>query len=93
MGRGQQLRIDSATGFTKQALLEASGLSAKTFDLIRKAARVRGPGHGGLKWIFSAADVAALIRRAESGTFTEKGPPAAAAWRELLSGGARGEEG
>jgi hypothetical protein len=91
MRRGQDHRpthsessSDPANGFTKQELLDASGLSPKTFDTIRKAARVRGPGHGGLDWLFSLADVVALVQRAESGTFTERGAPAAAAWRELL---------
>ena len=68
-------------------LLEASGLSPKTFDTIRKAARVRGPGHGGMDWAFSVEDVRALIYKAESGTFTERGPPAAEAWRALLEEG------
>jgi hypothetical protein len=75
-----------SVGWTKQELMEASELSPKTFDTIRKAARVRGPSHGGLSWVFSRADVEALIQRAESGTFTERGPPAAAAWRKLLAG-------
>lgn len=85
MGRGRQTQAPAGPGFTKQDLLDASGLSPKTFDMIRKAARVRGPGHGGLAWVFSAEDVAALASRAESGTFSHRGPPAAAAWRTLLS--------
>ncbi|MCC6429072.1 MAG: hypothetical protein IT435_19915 [Phycisphaerales bacterium] len=72
--------------FTKQQLLEVSGLSSKTFDMIRKAARVKGPPHGGLNWVFPRADVEILIERAASGRFTERGPPAAAAWRALLDG-------
>lgn len=83
MARGQQ-QDRPGEGFSKQELLDASGLSAKTFDSIRKAARVRGPGHGGLNWVFSLEDVAALVRRAESGSFSERGGPAAAAWRGLL---------
>ncbi|MGE3109272.1 MAG: hypothetical protein AB7G11_04380 [Phycisphaerales bacterium] len=87
MRRGQT-RSDPANadgkGFSKQELLEGSGLSAKTFDTIRKAARVRGPSHGGLNWLFSIEDVHALIRRAESGTFTQRGAPAAKAWRVML---------
>jgi len=51
-----------AEGWTKQDLMAAGDLSAKTFDLIRKAARVRGPSHGGLAWVFSAADVGALVQ-------------------------------
>jgi hypothetical protein len=72
-------------GWTKQALMDAAELSPKTFDTIRKAARVRGPSHGGLSWVFSRADVEALVKRAESGTFSERGPAAAAAWRKLLA--------
>jgi len=71
------------------AVAEAPGdhqaLSAKTFDLIRKAARVSGPGHGGLTWVFSPEDLVALVKRAESGGFTERGVPAARAWRGLLA--------
>ena len=74
-------------GWTKEELLEASALSPKTFDTIRKAARVRGPSHGGLSWVFSVEDVEALIHRAESGRFTERGPAAAVAWKALLAGG------
>lgn len=92
MRRGQSQRptfseqsTDPANGFTKQELIDASGISAKTFDTIRKAARVRGPGHGGLDWLFTLADVVALVQRAESGNFTERGGPAASAWRELLA--------
>jgi hypothetical protein len=83
MPRGRQL-LPHHSGFTKEELLSSSGLSAKTFDMIRKAARVRGPSHGGLQWVFSPADVAALIQRAQSGTFTDRGPPAANAWQALL---------
>jgi hypothetical protein len=72
-------------GWTKAELLEAGPISAKTFDLIRKAARVRGPSHGGLAWMFSVDDVIALIRRAESGSFTERGGTAATGWRALLT--------
>lgn len=72
-------------GWTKQELLESSGLSAKTFDALRKAARVRGPSHGGLNWLFSVEDVKALVHRAESGGWTERGGPAGVAWRALLS--------
>lgn len=87
MRRGQDpnTRLDADEGFTKQELLTASGLSPKTFDSIRKAARIRGPSHGGLNWVFSLDDVIALVRRAESGTFTERGGPAAQAWRGLLA--------
>jgi hypothetical protein len=73
------------SGWTKQDLLDASGLSPKTFDSLRKAARVRGPSHGGLNWLFSADDVIAIIHRAESGKWTERGGIPAAAWRTLLA--------
>ncbi|CAN5810089.1 hypothetical protein BH11PLA1_BH11PLA1_21190 [soil metagenome] len=74
-----------AISFTKQRLVEVSGLSLKTFDTIRKAARVKGPGHGGLDWEFSEDDVKALIHRAGSGTFSERGGPAARAWERMLA--------
>jgi hypothetical protein len=88
MRRGQSpdTRNDAAYGFTKQQLLDVTDLSPKTFDTIRKAARIRGPGHGGLNWVFSVEDVITLIHRAESGTFSERGAPAAVAWRTLLAG-------
>jgi hypothetical protein len=70
--------------FSKQELLDAADLSSKTFDLIRKAARVRGPTHGGLNWEFSLEDVLLLIHAAEGGRFTERGAPAAIAWRAML---------
>ena len=73
-------------GWSKQELMDAGGISAKTFDLIRKAARVRGPSHGGLNWVFSAEEVGELIRRAESGKFSERGTAAAAGWRRLMAG-------
>lgn len=79
-------RNDPEHGFTKQELVDLSGLSAKTFDTIRKAARIRGPGHGGRNWVFSVDDVIALIQRAESGSFSERGGPAGVAWRALLAG-------
>jgi len=82
--------VNADDGWTKQELMSASGLSAKTFDMIRKAARVRGPSHGGLGWVFSAADVETMVGRAESGRFSERGGPAAAAWRGLLAERSRG---
>lgn len=72
-------------GWTKAVLVEASGLSTKTFDTIRKAARVKGPSHGGRSWVFTPEDLFLLIRKAEGGTFTERGKPAAAAWRILIT--------
>lgn len=75
---------DGQAYFTKQALLDAGEISSKTFDMIRKAARIKGPGHGGLTWPFSTADVITLIRCAEGGRFTERGAPAAIGWRALL---------
>src|SRR5881394_1650503 len=75
---------DPNAQFSKRELLEASGLSAKTFDTIRKAARVKGPGHGGMDWAFSPEDVRAMVFKAGGGTFTERGGPAVIAWRALL---------
>jgi len=72
-------------GWTKQELMDAGELSSKTFDMIRKAARIRGPGHGGLDWVFGVDDLFDLIFRAESGRFSERGPPAALGWRALLT--------
>jgi hypothetical protein len=77
---------DPSMRFTKQELMEVSGLSSKTFDMIRKAARVKGPIHGALSWEFTADELAILVLRAESGTFTERGGPAGVAWRRLLAG-------
>lgn len=85
MRRGQERSESVGDGFSKKELLDAAPISAKTFDTIRKAARVRGPGHGGLSWEFSVADLASLIRRAESGSFSERGLPAAQPWRALLA--------
>lgn len=89
MRRGQTRRPNDTdpNAFSKQQLLDAAAMSPKTFDAIRKAARVRGPGHGGLNWMFSRSDIEAIIRKAEGGTFTEKGPAAAEAWRLLLENG------
>jgi hypothetical protein len=61
------------------------GLSNKTFDLLRKAARINGPPHGGLNWVFGPEQVAAMVRTAEGGRFTERGKPIAEAWRALLA--------
>jgi hypothetical protein len=86
MRRGQdpRPRQDPNTQFSKRELLEASGLSPKTFDTIRKAARVKGPSHGGMDWAFTAEDVRSLIYKASGGTFSERGGPAVAAWRTML---------
>lgn len=86
MGRGQTFHNGNTDGFTKQELLEAGAISAKTFDLIRKVARVKGPSHGGLNWMFSREDVRALVHSASGGRFTERGPGPAAAWERLLNG-------
>lgn len=86
---GEQPRDHAGIGWTKQELLDAvpeGQLSPKTFDTIRKAARVRGPSHGGRNHVFSADDLIALIDKCESGRFTERGPAAAAVWRALLHG-------
>lgn len=84
MRRGQTRRPD-IFGFTKQELLDACELSAKSFDTIRKAARVKGPSHGGLNHVFSVEDLIQIIHRAESGTFTDRGAPAAKSWRALAT--------
>lgn len=86
MRRGQVPRriLPDGQSFSKEHLLEVSGLSAKTFDMIRKSARVKGPTHGGRNWAFSREEVEMLIHRAASGRFTERGPPAAEAWRKML---------
>lgn len=77
---------ESRDGFTKEELLEAGDLSSKTFDMIRKAARVKGPAHGGLGFFFPIEDVAQLVRTAEGGRFSERGAPAAMGWRKHLEG-------
>ena len=86
MGRAQKIDPDSLNhhGVSKQELCNVGDISAKTFDLMRKAARVRGPSHGGLTFIFTFEDVVALIKKAESGSFTERGGFAAKAWRAML---------
>lgn len=81
---------DEGAGWTKQELLDAVGehgasLSSKTFDTIRKAARVSGPSHGGRNHVFDPQDLFALIHVCEGGRFTERGPEAAKAWRHLLN--------
>ncbi len=85
MRRGQTRRVPTpGRTFTKAVLIEAAGVSPGFFDTIRKAARVRGPGHGGLSWIFSEEDLRNIIQRAQSGTFSERGAAPAAAWQALL---------
>lgn len=84
-GSRREIPDDGQAYFTKQELLDAADISSKTFDMIRKAARVKGPGHGGLTWPFPLVDVITLIRVAEGGRFTERGAPAALGWRAMLS--------
>lgn len=96
MGRGQQARgfdgnrfdtepvRHTGPGWTKQELLDAAGISGKSFDTLRKAARVKGPSHGGLTHVFDPHDLIQLIQMAESGRYSERGGPIAAAWRVLL---------
>lgn len=86
MGRGQNIEPTEAPdlGWTKQELMDSGDISAKTFDLLRKAARVKGPSHGGLTHIYSVDDVVALILKGEGGTFSERAGAAATAWRALL---------
>jgi hypothetical protein len=71
-------------GWTKRELIEVAELSPRSFDTIRKAARIKGPSHGGLNHVFDQEDMFALIQKAESGKFTVLGPVAARAWRVLL---------
>ncbi len=85
MRRGQTARVTDGDGITKRQLLEAGNISAKSFDAMRKAARIKGPSHGCLDWVFSVDDVKYLIRTAESGKYTETGPPVAAGWRAMLT--------
>ncbi|MBU6414398.1 MAG: hypothetical protein KGS45_13120 [Planctomycetes bacterium] len=87
MGRGhaRHQHADKHTeGFSKGQLMEVASISSKTFDIIRKAARVKGPPHGGLSWIFSIEEIHMLIQKARGGNFTERGAPAADAWEYLL---------
>lgn len=86
MGRGQNIEPTEVPdlGWTKQELMESGGISAKTFDLLRKAARVKGPSHGGLTHVYGVDDLVALVLKAEGGTFSERAGAAAAAWRALL---------
>ena len=74
----------ASEGWTQQELIESAQISSKTFDTIRKSARVKGPSHGGLSWVFSAEEVILLVKKAEGGRFTERGGPAGKAWRALL---------
>ncbi len=86
MRRGQEPEAHGGRTWTKAELLEAAGISPGVFDAIRKAARVKGPSHGGLKFRFGEEDVRTLIDRALRPNFSDHGPPAAAAWRALLEG-------
>lgn len=86
MRRGQVVRY-SGPGFTKAQLMESGGISAGIFDAIRKASRVKGPGHGGLDWLFPTQDVRRLIVQCRKGTHTERGgEQIAQAWEALLAG-------
>ena len=80
---GATARLEGEIG-RRETSSSGSGLSPKTFDAIRKVARVKGPSHGGNSWVFNAEEVKALIRTAEGGRFTERGGPIGAAWRALL---------
>lgn len=84
MRRGQTAKRPASEGFTKQQLMEAANISANTFDRLRRAARIKGPSHGGLAWVIPFGDIQFLIRTAENGKHTEMGPPCALAWRQLL---------
>ena len=54
MRRGQTRRPNDSDpeALSKQQLLDAAGISSKIFDSIRKAARIKGPSHGGVEWLF-----------------------------------------
>ncbi len=73
------------TGWTKGELVDAAEISPKTFDTIRKAARIKGPSHGRLGHVFDHQDMFALIQKVESGRFSVAGPSIAKAWRALLA--------
>jgi hypothetical protein len=86
MRRGQSPRYDGP-GFTKKQLLEAASVSPKIFDSIRKAARVSGPPHGGLSWLFPPPDIRTMIAQARKKTQTDRGGQRIAqAWEDLLEG-------
>ncbi len=72
-------------GWTKHDLMAAGEISGKGFDALRKAARVKGPTHGGLRHVFGVEDMFALIQKAESGKYNINGGPAAKAWRVMLA--------
>jgi hypothetical protein len=84
MRRGQQPTDHPGRTWTKAELLEAAQVSNGVFDTIRKAARVKGPSHGGLGFEFTEDDLRTLIDRAQRPNFRDHGPPAARAWQELL---------
>lgn len=92
MRRGQERR-EHGPGWTKAELVAAAGISASTFDMIRKAARVSGPSHGGMGFVFDREALSRLVARARSGTFSERGRPAAEAWQALLDEGPGGADG
>lgn len=86
MRRGQSPRYDGP-GYTKKQLLAAADVSPKIFDSIRKAARVSGPPHGGLNWLFPPGDIKVMIEQARKKTQTDRGGQAiATAWEDLLAG-------
>ncbi len=84
MRRGQSPRDTTSPGFSKAQLIEAAAISAKSFDNIRRTARVKGPSHGGLNWHIPVDDILTMIRVAEGGRFSQTGKPVAEAWRALL---------
>lgn len=85
MRRGQSPRETPEGAFSKRELMHAAKMSAGLFDSIRKAARVRGPAHGGMDWAFSREDVLALIHRARDGRFRPLAIGASQAWETLLN--------
>lgn len=86
MRRGQE-RKPVVLGVTKSELLDACELSARTFDTLRKTARVAGPNHGGLTHVFPHADVLRLIKTAEGGRYRDHPTAiqAARGWRALMA--------
>jgi hypothetical protein len=84
-GESESDESGSSSGWTKGQLVDVAGISPKTFDTIRKAARIKGPSHGRLKHVFDEQDMFALIQKVESGRFSVAGPTIALAWRTLLT--------
>lgn len=87
MRRGQSRENRNVEGFTKRELMEAAGVTSGMFDVVRRAARVRGPSHGGMDWVYSREDVMTMARKAQDGNLRERAGDAGKAWEALLAGG------